>query len=84
MVKKKEPKLLEKVRDLIRVKHYSLRTEQTYLSWIKRFILFHNKRHPREMGEAEVGQFLTVEEGCVVRWMRVEICPCYRTCSIAV
>ena len=44
------PKLLEQVRELIRVRHYSLRTEETYLRWIKRFILFHGKRHPREMG----------------------------------
>ena len=44
-------KLLDQVRDAIRVRRYSIRTEQAYLSWIKRFILFHNKRHPREMGE---------------------------------
>jgi len=51
--------LLDQVRNLIRVKHYSIRTEEAYIGWIKRFILFHNKRHPLEMGEAEVGQFLT-------------------------
>jgi len=44
-----EKRLLDQVRDLLRVKHYSLRTEQAYVDWIKRFILFHNKRHPREM-----------------------------------
>ena len=44
------PKLLEQVCEAIRARHYSLRTEATYLSWIKRFILFHGKRHPREMG----------------------------------
>ena len=44
------PKLLEQVREAIRARHYSLRTEETYLRWIKRFILFHGKRHPREMG----------------------------------
>ena len=43
----------------IRVKHYSYRTEETYVQWIKRFILFHNKRHPREMGSDEVNAFLT-------------------------
>jgi hypothetical protein len=53
------PKLLEQVRDVIRRKHYSLRTEQTYTDWIRRFILFHGKRHPKEMAEAEVTQFLT-------------------------
>jgi integron integrase len=53
------PRLLEKVRDEIRLRHYSLRTEQAYLGWIKRFILFHNKRHPVEMGADEVTAFLT-------------------------
>jgi hypothetical protein len=42
----------------IRVLHYSIRTEQAYGVWIKRFISFHGKRHPEQMGEAEVGQFL--------------------------
>jgi len=55
----KAPKLLEQVREVIRARHYSLRTEGTYLSWIKRFILFHGKRHPREMGRQEVQQFLS-------------------------
>ncbi|ANJ68048.1 integrase [Halothiobacillus diazotrophicus] len=53
------PKLLDQVRDLIRVKHYSIRTETQYLQWIRRFILFHGKRHPREMGAPEVEAFLT-------------------------
>jgi integron integrase len=53
------PKLLDQVRDRIRVKHYSLRTEKQYVQWIKRFILFHGKRHPQEMGAAEVKAFLT-------------------------
>ena len=53
------PKLLDQVRDRIRVKHYSIRTETQYVQWIKRFILFHNKRHPQEMGAAEVEAFLT-------------------------
>ena len=52
-------KLLDQVRDAIRVKHYSLRTEQAYVSWIKRYILFHNKRHAKEMGSAEIEAFLT-------------------------
>jgi len=50
---------LKSVRDLIRVKHLSLRTEEAYLGWIRRFILFHDKRHPQEMGAAEVQAFLT-------------------------
>ena len=51
-------RLLDQVRDVIRRKHYSLRTEDTYVHWIKRFIYFHGKRHPLEMGEAEVTAFL--------------------------
>jgi len=54
-----EKKLLDKVRDAIRVKHYSYRTEQTYVDWNRRYILFHNKRHPRDMGEAEIQAFIT-------------------------
>jgi integron integrase len=50
---------LRQVRDLIRVKHLSYRTEEAYLGWIRRFILFHEKRHPKEMGAAEVQAFLT-------------------------
>jgi integron integrase len=53
------PRLLDQVRGKIRLKHYSLRTEQTYLDWIKRFIRHYGKRHPREMGAAEVEAFLT-------------------------
>lgn len=53
------PKLLDQVRDRIRRKHYSLRTETTYVHWIRRFIYFHGKRHPREMGATEVEKFLT-------------------------
>lgn len=52
-------KLLDQVRDVIRLKHYAYRTEETYVQWIRRYILFHNKRHPREMGIAEVEAFLT-------------------------
>lgn len=57
--KPKEPPLLERARAVIRFKHYSIRTEQTYLDWIKRFILFHDKRHPKEMGADEVRTYLT-------------------------
>jgi site-specific recombinase XerD len=52
------PKLLDQVREALRLKHYALRTEQAYVNWIKRFILFHDKRHPREMGVPEVRAFL--------------------------
>lgn len=54
-----KPKLLDQVRDAIRLRHYSIRTEQAYVDWIKRFILFHHRRHPAEMAEAEVRDFLT-------------------------
>jgi hypothetical protein len=57
--KHRQPKLLEQVRHTIHVRHDSLRTEETYVQWIRRFILFHNKRHPREMGAEEIQQFLT-------------------------
>ena len=52
-------KLLDQVREVIRVKHYSLRTENTYVDWIKRFILFHGKRHPSTLGAEEVRAFLS-------------------------
>ena len=52
-------RLLDQVRDRIRLKHYSIRTEESYLSWIKRFILYHGKRHPKDMGEKEIEAFLT-------------------------
>ncbi len=61
----KEPrKLLDQVRDVMRVKHYAFRTERTYIGWIKRFILFHDKKHLNEMDETEVEAFLT--------WLAVE------------
>lgn len=56
---KKAPKLLGQVRERLRVMHYSIRTEEAYLLWIRRFILFHGKRHPRDMGATEVEAFLT-------------------------
>jgi integron integrase len=52
-------RLLDHVRDAIRLKHYSIRTEESYVTWIKRYILFHNKRHPKEMTTAEIEAFLT-------------------------
>ena len=53
------PRLLDRVRDAIRARHYSPRTEQTYIQWIRRFIFFHNKRHSDEMGIKEIEAFLT-------------------------
>ena len=53
------PRLLDSVRERIRVKHYAMRTEKTYVDWVRRFVVFHGKRHPREMGAAEVEAFLS-------------------------
>ncbi len=50
---------LEQVRQVMRTQHYAIRTEQSYVEWIRRFILFHHKRHPQEMAETEVADFLT-------------------------
>jgi len=55
----KQPrKLLDQVRDDLRLEHYSIRTEQSYGSWIKRYVVFHDKRHPRDMGKPEIEAFL--------------------------
>ncbi len=54
-----KPKLLEQVRQAIRTRHYSQMTEKAYVHWIKRFIFFHNKRHPVDMAETEIAQFLS-------------------------
>ena len=54
-----QPRLLDRVRHAIRARHYSLRTEEAYVGWIRRYILFHGKRHPSEMGEPEINAFVT-------------------------
>src|SRR5690242_10546596 len=54
-----KPKLLEQVRSAIRTRHLSHNTEQAYVGWIRRFVFFHNKRHPNEMGEPEIARFLS-------------------------
>ena len=53
-----KPRFLDQVRTILRTRHYSPRTEEAYVGWMRRFILFHGKRHPGEMGEKEVGVFL--------------------------
>src|SRR5688572_21079055 len=58
------PRLLDRLRETCRVRHYSLRMEDSYAHWVRRYVLFHGKRHPQEMGEAEVNRFLT--------WLAVE------------
>ncbi len=53
-----KPKLLDQLRNTIRIKHYSYRTEQAYVHWVKRYIFFHNKKHPKDMGAKEIRKFL--------------------------
>ncbi len=53
------PRLLDQVRNVIRCKHYSTRTEKTYIDWIKRFIRFHDRRHPKDLDEKHIAAFLT-------------------------
>ena len=53
------PRLLDRLREAIRVRHYSRRTEKAYVGWVRRFVLFHDKRHPQEMGRVEVSAFLS-------------------------
>jgi integrase len=53
------PRLLDQVRTVVRTKHFSLSTERAYVGWIRRFILFHHKKHPREMAETEIRQFIS-------------------------
>jgi len=53
------PKLLDRVHEFVRARHYSIRTENSHVDWAQRFILFHGKRHPKEMGVSEVEAFLT-------------------------
>jgi site-specific recombinase XerD len=52
-------KLLDQMREALQTRHYSIRTEHAYVDWAKRFILFHQKRYPKEMGSAEIAAFLT-------------------------
>jgi len=58
-MEKPPKKRLDPVRDAIRLKHDSLRTEEAYINWIRRYIPFHNKRHPLDMGSREIEAFLT-------------------------
>ena len=54
-----QPRLLDRVRKLIRARHYSRRTEEAYVGWIKRYAFFHGQRHPDQMTSVEVGRFLS-------------------------
>jgi hypothetical protein len=68
-------RLLDQVRDRLRVKHYSMRTEDTYLQWIRRFIFFRGKKHPREMGSPQVEAFLSRLIGDTVNRDRLRFSP---------
>ena len=59
MPAQKPKKFLDKMRDALRTKHYAYRTEQSYINWIRRYILFHDKRHPKEMGAPEIEAFIS-------------------------
>ncbi len=67
-----KPKLLDKVRQVIRFKHYSLRTEESYTNWLKRFIFSHNKKHLLEMREKEIGelQFIFLNQVTILEQYR--------------
>jgi len=70
-------KLLDRVRDALRVRHYAIRTEDAYADWVKRFVLFHGKRHPDDMGEPEVNAYLThlaVEGGVAASTQNQALC----------
>ena len=55
----KPKKLLDRAKEIIRLKHYSIRTEQAYIGWMYRYIIFHKKRHPKDLGPAEIEAFLS-------------------------
>jgi integrase len=59
LVSQGKPRLLDQIRGAIRIRHYSRRTEAAYVGWIRRFIFFHGKRHPAEMGAEEITRFLS-------------------------
>jgi hypothetical protein len=71
----RKPKLLDQVRLAIRTRHYSIRTEEAYVQWIKRFILYHHKRHPKEMGADEVSQFFRILPYSVMSLLPPKIRP---------
>lgn len=75
--KTQAPKLLDRVRQVIRLKHFSLKTEKSYLYYIRDFILFHNKRHPLEMGATEIRAYLShlaVDKNVAASTQNVAIC----------
>ncbi len=75
----KSTRLLDQLREQIRYLHYSLRTEEAYVYWVKKFIYFHQKQHPRDMGQAQVEAFLTYM--AVERKVSVSVCLYWYHCS---
>ena len=75
-----KPRLLDRVRAALRVRHYSRRTEEAYVAWIRRFILFHGKRHPVELGGPGVARFLSwlAVEGRVAASTGLRVLECCR------
>src|SRR5207249_2934968 len=57
--KQSKPKLLDQIRQLMRLRHYSLRTEEAYVGWIRRYILYHGKRHPKDLDKSHIASFLS-------------------------
>ena len=78
---RRQPKLLDQVRYAIRAKHYSLRTEEAYVQWIRRFILFHNKCHPKDMGVEEVRSACRIWPFTTMWPPPPKIRPCVPFCS---
>jgi len=79
------PKLLESLRHALYVRHYSNRTTDTYCAWTKRFVRFHNLRHPKEMGEAEINAFLThlaVEEKVSLSTYYHDLYACFESRAV--
>jgi len=84
--------LIDKVREAVRMRHYSIRTEEAYIGWIRRYIHFHGRRHPREMGESQVKAFLShlavkgevaASTGSSPACSTARGCDCSRACGCA-
>ena len=71
------PKLLDELRQKLRYRHMSYRTEQAYVGWVRRFILFHNKRHPKEMGKPEIECYLVIPPKRAASKSRINTSPAF-------
>ena len=80
-IQQKKPKLLDQVRQALRVRHYSYDTEKSYIRWIKQYIFFHGKRHPSELGETDVNLFIThlaIQKNVAAEWRWQYVFPASR------